>query len=339
MVHQYRQFAIIVIYITQTEHFFLIKQRIVSLFKFVSMMYEKEDSLTPQDQDNEINEAKQLRHSALFREVKVVHQKNLSVKQLSVSHAFGSDRDSRNDNVSLSQKSDRVNISKERTFQQYQVTSRLRSIWSFKRCDRFISSFINLALHRFFELGVVGSFFMLAIGYVLLVLLVSMTLYRFGVQHHPECLGLTNKGESIDEYSDNNIYYATFSLTWTTLSTVGYGKVHPWALEGFDEQCWRAEAACFLASFIGILYASFCGAVFYAKVGRVSTMAEVLFSDSICISYGYRDGNMSSGKIPVQNFDSNLDTRLCGSKMQNLECPLLMFRIANKVSEFVTPFY
>lgn len=92
-----------------------------------------------------------------------------------------------------------------------------------------------------------------------------------------------------------------------------------------------------LESFLGILFASFWGAVFFAKVGRAASFAPVEFCDPMVIRYG--EGLMntedeSSDDEVVSEHESHslgeeAKEETLGFKPSKLPCPILEFRVVN----------
>jgi hypothetical protein len=83
-------------------------------------------------------------------------------------------------------------------------------------------------------------------------------------------------------------YYDAFFLSWTTLATTGYGAVYP-ALSNQNNDRANCAFITALTSFevlAGLMYSGFCGAMLFAKVLRVQSHAQVMFSDPIIIRYG-----------------------------------------------------
>merc|ERR1712238_540858 len=88
-----------------------------------------------------------------------------------------------------------------------------------------------------------------------------------------------------------------FSLSWTTLTTVGYGLVYPGTSTSITsdsnntvdigasssynlaKECTGITIVTTMEAFVGILFAALFGAIFFAKVSRVSSFAQVTFSD------------------------------------------------------------
>lgn len=124
-------------------------------------------------------------------------------------------------------------------------------------------------------------------------------------------------GNSTSRFAD------AFSLSWTTFSTVGYGNAYP-AL-GYQSQHPSnglfITFLCSLESFLGVIYAGFCGAILFGKVMRIQSYAQVYFSDPIVIRYG------RGVEEPAEDNESIGDD--IGNKM--IPCPVLEFRIVNRL--------
>jgi len=73
-----------------------------------------------------------------------------------------------------------------------------------------------------------------------------------------------------------------FSLSWVTITTLGYGHIVPVPSER-KMDCASMESIAFLESFVGVIYAGICGAVFYSRLMKSLDQAEVSFSNVICL--------------------------------------------------------
>jgi len=150
-----------------------------------------------------------------------------------------------------------------------------------------------------------------------------------------------------------------YSLSWTTFSTVGYGLVFPGtsATAMNTRQCTGITIVTTAESFFGILFASFWGAIFFAKVTRVASHAQVLFSDAIIVKYGtgivgvdpkHDDDSEEEGPSSPQRPPSHIGGESYGSNAQSmgapevdvnvfrykrstLPCPFLEFRVVNRL--------
>lgn len=91
---------------------------------------------------------------------------------------------------------------------------------------------------------------------------------------------------------------------------------------------------CTLESFVGILFASFCGAIMFAKVSRVRSHAQVIFSDAILVRYGSgvmkTSGNEDEASLAPSAVSSNEDGEE-DVEQAHLPCPILVFRVVNRL--------
>lgn len=103
----------------------------------------------------------------------------------------------------------------------------------------------------------------------------------------------------------------------------GYGLVFPSTSSTVDSdhgRCTGIQILCTFESFVGILFASFCGAIVFGKVARTRSHAQVTFSDPIVVRYG-------------KGLDDDADSD-SGSEeegISRLPCPVLEFRVINRL--------
>jgi hypothetical protein len=133
-----------------------------------------------------------------------------------------------------------------------------------------------------------------------------------------------------------------FDLSWTTISTVGYGVIAPRVSTiQPKQQCVLFNMFMAIESFVGVLFGGITGAIIFGKVARVQSFAQVQFSDPMCVRYG-------TGVLPKrcmeeeENDDSEDDSdgqapdNPCapagGKKAKQWPCPILEFRIINRLS-------
>jgi hypothetical protein len=82
-----------------------------------------------------------------------------------------------------------------------------------------------------------------------------------------------------------------------------------------------------MESFVGILFASVCGAIVFAKVTRIASFAQVVFSDAIVIRYGEGVSNVDND----ENSENEEAEKSEEIKLSKLPCPLLEFRVINRL--------
>lgn len=88
-----------------------------------------------------------------------------------------------------------------------------------------------------------------------------------------------------------------------------------------------------IEAFTGVLFAGVLGAILVGKVARIQSVAQVRFSDPICVRYGSgvlecMDDDEDNGLIdaPVDKGESEVSPK-------EVPCPVLEFRIVNDLSE------
>jgi len=173
-------------------------------------------------------------------------------------------------------------------------------------------------LHWMFRVNFLFLFTVMSLAFFGLVLLFSFLIISAG-ELDPDCIkigGISFGNTTASYFAD------AFALSWTTLSTVGYGSTYP-AL-GHENtnatNCLYITTICSLESFIGVLYSGFCGAILFGKVLRIQSHAQVEFSDPIVIRYG--------NGIEVTHHDDDEDDN---DDVFKIPCPVLEFRVVNKL--------
>jgi hypothetical protein len=73
-----------------------------------------------------------------------------------------------------------------------------------------------------------------------------------------------------------------FELSWITFTTVGYGNVSP---SGSIAGCYGLRYLCAFEAFIGLVYFSLLGAIFFSKIGLTFGEAPITFSSALCLKY------------------------------------------------------
>lgn len=131
----------------------------------------------------------------------------------------------------------------------------------------------------------VFSFFV--IQFLFMVFMFAL-LYKWAGEANPDCIIVA--GETFDYYNRGSTLYDGFALSWTTFTTVGYGSVYVATgneLENTgDGKCLFITLISTAESFIGLLFAGICTAIMFAKIGRIQSHAQVIFSEALCVEYG-----------------------------------------------------
>jgi hypothetical protein len=97
------------------------------------------------------------------------------------------------------------------------------------------------------------------------------------------------------------------------------------ATEKNAKKCTGVTIVVTLEAFVGILFASFCGAILFAKVARIQSFAQVMFSDPIVIRYG--NGVLADhDDVSEEDGSSSMDTDVV-----QIACPVMEFRIVNRL--------
>jgi len=261
-----------------------------------------------------------------------------SFRTLLTSQKSVSDLDLDCDSDSISDKSD----VKDKTVERKQFTVTLeREESPFKRLIHLISpdeysyspnqlivTYINWTFASTFP-TVLFSFILV----FLIMCLIFALFIKIAGDANPECIILA--GEPFDESSST--FSDSFHLSWTTFTTVGYGAAY--TATGVDHanqwECIFITFLCTIESFSGLLYAGFCTAILFGKVGRIQSHAQVSFSNVICIQYGNvaatttYDRNEGDTVRDLADSYISAEDEITSSK---IACPILKFQLINKLA-------
>lgn len=175
-------------------------------------------------------------------------------------------------------------------------------------------------------------FVLFAINYYLLILFVCMVIYLIAL-YEKRCIKVGD-GSLEDFTSGGQIFSGLFALSWTTVSTVGYGNTWP-ALSKDDEDevinCPVVNILLMAAAFFGVCFAGACGAILLGKVVQVKTQAQIEFSQAMVVRYG-------SGLMDISDNDDEVegDAKKSTAPKEGMPCPVLEFRLANKLHNVPT---
>ena len=113
-------------------------------------------------------------------------------------------------------------------------------------------------------------------------------------------------------------------VSWTTFATVGYGVSSPTATVG----CYGMRFICSVEAAVGILYFSFAGAIFFARVSRILSRAPVTFSSTLCIQYDTcQSAGAAASQMPGRAMIHELPTL-------TPKYPIMEFRIVHNKANF-----
>ena len=182
-------------------------------------------------------------------------------------------------------------------------------------------------LHWAFRQSFAFVFLSAALVFLTLTLLFAIPIYGIS-RKHPTCIG----GVIPDDEGYNGEQRGTFidawELSWTTFTTVGYGLVYSGisSTEPDVRKCTGITMIVTIEAFVGVLFASMCGAIMFSKVARIQSYAQVIFSDPVVIRYG-------SGVAIEDPEDNNAEDSSVSSVEQpdRIPCPVLEFRLNNRL--------
>jgi hypothetical protein len=182
-----------------------------------------------------------------------------------------------------------------------------------------------------------------ALWFYVWTLTFAILIYLIGMRS-PDCINVNG----VDFGEDTANFMDAYGLSWTTFSTVGYGLVHPAtsATTSNTRECTGITILTAIESFTGILFASFWGAIFLSKVTRVSSFAQVTFSECMVIRYGSGVGSTVEQHTPAppdngtddgNSTDSSGDVEAKQAttifKCSTIKCPVLEFRVLNRLQK------
>lgn len=169
----------------------------------------------------------------------------------------------------------------------------------------------------------------------------------YGVaRYDPQCLIVL--GNNFTAYSGGEAFMDAYAVSWTTFSTVGYGLVYPSISVDEGPRCFGINALMTLEAYVGVLFASFMSAIILSKLSRTQSFADVVFSDPMVVRYGcgvmlgatgivntpYNGSKGELGGLPP--IVSSKELRLNQSSVsQKIPCPVLEFRLSNRMSHLL----
>ena len=158
-----------------------------------------------------------------------------------------------------------------------------------------------------------ACFMMLACAFAIAIHIVGI--------YQPTCISVSER----DYNTAGRCFIDAFALSWTTLSTVGYGHIFPSLAIRGNPRCLVVNFFCTFESFVGVLFASLMGAILMGKIARVQSFAPTTFSDPIVVRYG-------SGLLPSPTDDHTESSSVKSTDSnKQIPCPIMEFRIVNRM--------
>jgi len=138
-------------------------------------------------------------------------------------------------------------------------------------------------------------------------------------------------GNLADLKSDGQIFSALFSMSWTTISTVGYGNTWPSLSKPDGDlgeiQCPAINVLLMVEAFVGVCFQGACGAILFGKIAQVKSQAQVEFSQPMVVRFGTGLANDDVG----DDEDGEAKKEELTLPKSGIRCPVLEFRVVNKL--------
>jgi len=210
-------------------------------------------------------------------------------------------------------------------------------------CD--FNKWINRGLHWTFRTSFVVLLLFMTALFIACTLAFAGLIMWSGKNNH-ECISSV-AFEKWDDYNASDRFVDAYQLSWTTFSTVGYGIIYPTTSADVPDQkaCTGIKFLCSLEAFVGILYSGLCGAILFGKVSRIQSFAQVLFSDPIVVRYGsgvaedidegaFNFEEEMRAEQKKEDLEEGVQTRgdVWKPRNKNIQCPVLEFRIVNRLN-------
>lgn len=172
------------------------------------------------------------------------------------------------------------------------------------RPDRFIRMYLYWAFQSTF-----GVVFLSFLAIFVVICMFFAALYLAAGTMTPECIIVSSQ-----EFGANpmSMYSDAFALSWTTFTTVGYGNTYTATGNDFDSddaahRCSGVILLCTVEAFLGLLFASMCGAILFGKVARVQSHAHLTFANAICLQCEKNEEDFVDDCSTDSDVDEELD--------------------------------
>lgn len=193
---------------------------------------------------------------------------------------------------------------------------RMVNLFSSGGFSNTITNYLQWTFQTTFLAVILASF----LEFMVLTIVFALGVYAVG-SHQPVCVVGLSETNFLDAYH----------LSWTTLSTVGYGVTSP-NIASVDSRCLGINILMAVEAFVGILFGGVTGAIIFSKIARIQSIAQVTWSHPICVRYGTgvmvpTRSNDVEGNLVSDDEDDDEDTDAI-----QLPCPILEFRLVNDMS-------
>lgn len=204
------------------------------------------------------------------------------------------------------------------------------SSWLNPSFDKEDGVVLTLYLNWSFRTTFTNYMLSAVLQFILLLILFTIVIYVYGRFAPTACFSGADK-------TKDTLWAHSFALSWTTFSTVGYGHTYPI----IEDECAFITVVTVIESFVGVLYAGFCGAILFGKVTRVYSNAKVKFSDFFVIRFGAGvdneedDDDFEELDTAVQLNNPLVRPGVIGLRHKSLGSspfPMLVFRVVNDLS-------
>lgn len=187
-----------------------------------------------------------------------------------------------------------------------------------REVQEYIATRINDYLRWTFKASFRRVILTIFLTYILFIVAFAIPIWGGG-KTNPDCFS--------PEFEEGYFFIDAFQLSWTTFSTVGYGATGP-GVGDVKRHCLVLNAFLAFQAFVGVLFGGVTGAVIFAKIVRVQSVASTSFSVPICVRYG-------TGLLPVPTEGtSEMPSRDVAPEAY--PCPILEFRILNDLANDIS---
>jgi hypothetical protein len=187
------------------------------------------------------------------------------------------------------------------------------------------------------DLGYFNLLIFFTVIFYTITLLFCLLIYIVESASHNECVRV-GVGYLEDLTTGGQIFSGLFAISWTTLSTVGYGNT--WPALSTDEEAEREIVYCpginlllMVEAFVGVCFAGTCGAILFKKVVEIQSQAQVTFSEPVVIRFGSGLTMEEDKNVNEEDISDDEDDQGEG-RLSNVPCPCLEFRIVNLLHNY-----